>query len=968
MVGRRGELRASAGFLSRLLDDGAPGLLVVSGAAGVGKTRLVRELESALPEPVWMTVEAGVGEGADPFGRLLARWCGARPWMEASAARRAVYRFLDSLSLRLQLVPDRLTHLREELFEASPFLELACGLPPRPGSRPSLMEPPALREAVLSAWCSLLSAMSALDRVVLVVENAERLDGEQWRLLRRLLAGCGESGVLFVVTSRGGEAVGRALASAPDGMRRMELTLEGIPRSGLGELVRAVAGSPPGEALLELLWKRTMGVPLPVGQALGYLLESGMAAVSGEGLQLTVPEEEVPGCVRRMVLARAYLAGTQVAGLLQAAAVLGDGLERELLLQVSGMDDEVFAGALDSASSMELLDVRGRSVRFSHETLRSHFLESVEPERLAILHLRAASSLAMRLDGAAPSPWRLLSIGDHLQLAGSWGRAADYLRRAASALAGVYENEAAEAAYRRVVPLLHDTDRAEVELELAELLRDVGDLKGGMEVLGGTVARLDRDRRPGAVYARAATSLASMLCSAGGLERAEELLRRALGIFLEAGDDTGSAAAARHLAVVLRTAGRGREAMEAVERSLALARRSGDSTELSRSLYWAAIAYRNAGDTGRMRECVAEQEELASETDDARMRIKALDSRMRMHICDGLYDEALSVHDELVREAERTGSWAALSTATSKAGIVHLRMGEYESATECFSRCAELAEKSGNVKASCAALGNMAGAAIGMRDHETALKCSTRLVDRASAIGFREGVMSGYARMGHVLVLRRAREAALDCFGTQVELARGIGDTRNLSAGLSSMARVLLDLDRLEQALEASSEALAISRSNGDGHLLSTQLELQGRLLVHAGRPGEAEPLLREAVEALTGRRGREEHLSRALVHLHFARVVSGDRGAVESMGELLEETELEGEALVEALWLHWTATSDPGSRESALRELDLPGAAASPLLRRLRREMRAEEEGEARPEPEGCYTPPGNWRGEEGP
>jgi len=164
-----------------------------------------------------------------------------------------------------------------------------------------------------------------------------------------------------------------------------------------------------------------------------------------------------------------------------------------------------------------------------------------------------------------------------------------------------------------------------------------------------------------------------------------------------------------------------------------------------------------------MKEYTEEQVRLAQETGLIKSIIAGYDNLMRVHIYNRDYDRAEDVHTKLRKAAEKTANWAALSTATSKLGIIHLRKAEWEQAIDCFMQCVTLSIKTGNLRAKCAALGNLAHASIRIENIDAALEYATELIDTASVIGFRSGLMSGYARMGHIFFLKGDYESALDC-------------------------------------------------------------------------------------------------------------------------------------------------------------------------------------------------------------
>ncbi len=120
--------------------------------------------------------------------------------------------------------------------------------------------------------------------------------------------------------------------------------------------------------------RRTGGNPF----FLEALLEAGAA-------------EELPAGVAELVAARVGSLGKPVRRLLEAAAVLGQELDTDLLARVSGQSLDETLDALDDAAAARLLvpaaDGAGR-VAFAHALVREALAQTLPPARGARLHAR----------------------------------------------------------------------------------------------------------------------------------------------------------------------------------------------------------------------------------------------------------------------------------------------------------------------------------------------------------------------------------------------------------------------------------------------------------------------------------------------------------------------------------------------------------------------------------------------------
>jgi DNA-binding CsgD family transcriptional regulator len=372
LVGRRAELATAL----LLLDAAAGGdgrALLVTGEAGIGKSRLVAEVCARAPAAgmAVLTGRAVPGGGAyRPVTEALLRPLRTRPVLDSARLRP----FRSALS---RLVP---------LAEAAPA-------PPEP----ALDRTVVLGEAVVA----LLSELGGEHGCVLVLEDLHWADPDTVDLVRYLVAAVAGAPVLLALTARddsGPSDVARL--TAPD------LTVLPLARLGpaeVGALAAACRGGTPlpGPELRELV-ERADGLPLVVEEL----------AVAGSGAA-------VPATLAGLVAARmAALPGERRAVLVAAAVVVGDP-DRALLAEVTAADETAVLAALRAGVEVGLLVADDGRLRWRHALTRTAVLDALLPPERAALAVRTARVLDRRSDPTA----RAVAAGLHAQ-AGDPERAA----------------------------------------------------------------------------------------------------------------------------------------------------------------------------------------------------------------------------------------------------------------------------------------------------------------------------------------------------------------------------------------------------------------------------------------------------------------------------------------------------------------------------------------------------------------
>ena len=257
MVGRPGELERLRG-LWHSVRDGGRRVALVSGEAGVGKTRLVAE------------VVAGAAE--DGAAVLVGRCEPAAliPYQPVAEALRASPQAAEVFDEAPEPLRSR----------AAPLLDRPVGShPPQPSRRDG---PEEQRSALLDAVAGLFARLAGRGPVVFVVEEAETIDQASGRLLRHLARRLPER-LLMLVCFRDPPGSRhpplRELLAGLEGAGVADrLALAPLSKPDLGALVTRWTGSPVPAHFLDALWSST-GVtraPYPHRENLGSAASDGI--------------------------------------------------------------------------------------------------------------------------------------------------------------------------------------------------------------------------------------------------------------------------------------------------------------------------------------------------------------------------------------------------------------------------------------------------------------------------------------------------------------------------------------------------------------------------------------------------------------------------------------------------------------------------------------------------------------------
>lgn len=399
----------------RLLLDAVtspPALVMVSGEAGIGKSRLVHEIFG--------------GGGVEQRRVLLARCYPVRdrftlgPVIEALRDARA---YLPGRSLT-----PLVGALRPLLPELSGYL---------PSAPDPLLDPRAQRHRTFRALRELLEALGP---TVCVLEDLHWADGGTLEFLSFLLAKPPRE-LALVLTYRGED-----LGASPHPLLSLaSRATEGMPKSTIelsplsAQEVRALAA-----ALLECdqipqqfassLHARTGGIPFVVEEVVRSLQERVDPFLATRGFAYhELPNLEVPPGVSHSVLERIARLSAEANAVARASAVVGRPTTEDLLRKVAGLPPARSIEGLTEALGGGLLieQDRGR-YGLRHALAAQVVYEDIPTPRRRQLHLRAARALE-----TGPEPRPLAQIAHHFKEAGrlrQWARYAEAATDAASSI------------------------------------------------------------------------------------------------------------------------------------------------------------------------------------------------------------------------------------------------------------------------------------------------------------------------------------------------------------------------------------------------------------------------------------------------------------------------------------------------------------------------------------------------------
>ena len=298
-VGRDVELAHLQEAYRSALSAREPRLVSIVGDAGVGKTRLVREL--------WEWLGAQTPELLRRTGRCLPYGQGTTYWPFAEVLR-------EHFAILESDAPEAVARRLAE----RPFLGLTVGLPVAEGVHPLVV-----RERLHDAWLELFDELVQTRPLVVLIEDVHWAEEDLFDLLATLVRHV--DGQLLVLTTARPEVLDVRPGWGSDEPHATRLRLEALPEGDTARLLTALLGTDLPEPLRRIVLERAEGNPFFVEELVATLLDRGMLRRSNGGWSFDdVPADfDVPDTVQAVLAARIDLLAADEKAALQAASVIG---------------------------------------------------------------------------------------------------------------------------------------------------------------------------------------------------------------------------------------------------------------------------------------------------------------------------------------------------------------------------------------------------------------------------------------------------------------------------------------------------------------------------------------------------------------------------------------------------------------------------------------------------------------------
>ncbi|MGE5224473.1 MAG: tetratricopeptide repeat protein [Omnitrophica WOR_2 bacterium] len=828
MIGRDAEFSQLKQAVQSLVGHKKGQFVLLTGEAGIGKSRLTAEMKASLDLSAVQVIE---GQSLT-YRRLVAYWI-----------------FLDALRNCLGIVADsppalvkeRLTQVIQQNMDSRgeeilPYLEHVLSLDPSDktsGDRIQYLDAIQLRQQIFLSLRDFFIAMARGQPLILILEDLHWADQASLDLLLFLLESIDHAPLLIVAISRPFQegSLNRIEEWARQNLPRcyLPINLHSLSEDQSGQLLTQLLDTPElPETLRDSILQKSAGIPFYLEEILRMLIDEGMFQRVNNRWKI-VPGTNtdalpVPETLEGLILARFDRLDAIQRRVLQVASVIGLQFSRPVLQMVlQSIDRNELEKILMELIQREFIipqpDSPFTEYTFRHTLMSDAIYKTILKKERSELH---------GLIGEAIESIHFHRLEDHIEILArhySWSsrkdRALHYLILAGEKAARNNSNDHARQHYEQALELIAEVpftplQAIQVHAGLGDVLVFTGEYTAAREQYQSALKIINEHepifsekhsaliRKIGTTYERQGNYGQSLVCLADAQHVLDDrdspdTVERAQ-IF----NDTGW--------VHFR-----RGAIEAAEQNLIDARGLAEKT--NRYDVIASIYNRLGG--------VYFQKE-------------------QLNLASYYVQKSLALREEI-------GDIAAVARSYNNLGLLAWKRGQLDKALENFMRSYDLHANLGDIEGIIDLHGNLGLLQLDRGDLESAEKHLEESLAKAKQIGHSFIIGTAQKYMGRLYLLTEDWGKSIEFSSLSLQTFQGIGAKDELADVYNNISQAWLGMNDLEQAEKWAEKALLLLKEKDHGEILPVTddrgraLRLLGQIAYLHGIYPRAEKLLKES-------------------------------------------------------------------------------------------------------------------------
>lgn len=913
MVGRQAEFEQLTNFLQPLEENKFCGIMLIEGEAGIGKSRLVHEIQGHdqfSPGVVFWAhcqTKQYVREAFNPFRYWMRRYFEVSEMQGEARNKRSFNQHMDDLIFGTD---DR--QVVDELDRTRSFLGALLGLE-WPDSLYAEAEAQDRYEKTLAGLAALLLAEASIQPVIVLLEDVHWLDADSQTfiayLLSRLNADLSKSYPLAILATTRPSIIGEILgANSP----HQEIILDQLGEVETMHLAEQVLDAPPNPELLQFLLERTSGNPFFIEQILRYMVEQEVLNEGEKGWEINLAETSLlPADVRAVLVARLDQLERKEKEVVHFASVLGHEFDLQILAHMLDGDPGL-PDRISRCQQKGIWTALGENrYAFNHALMQDAAYHMQTHKQRARLHAAAAAAIKHHLSGELESHYGELAF--HSENAGEFAQAYHFYQLAARRAAQNYANQEAIHNFSGAIKL--STKISPPQSEIASLYLQRGRV---LELTGAfDQARADFESSLAIAHGADEHQITwqtfidlGKLWASRDYQKTSEYFLQALSYARKSDDLLLVGSSLNWMGNWYANNEEPLKAISSHQEAMQIFQEAGEKQQLAQSLDFLGMAYMLAADLNSSTSCYSRAIQLYREMNDRPGLITSLMGRGANTSCQYMltaipsYQPSDSFQDyaEAIQLAQEIGSPLLENGPYWVLGILNIIQGDFHQAYEIIQRGYQLSKEIQHREWHVSNLYAMGVYYCELLDPDTALPYLEEALNLAQDLQSRVWVHWVTSALAKACILQNDIESAHG-YLEKVISPQSPMDTLGRRCCWAQLARVALAKKEFQHALEITERLIETAPGMGENQVITYLWLLKAETLAEAGDIDKSLSLLEQAKEnaRISGevfllwrvRLVLAELLRGAGKHLEVENELRAARNLIHKLGETIDDQAL---------------------------------------------------------------------------
>jgi predicted ATPase len=808
IFGRETEIRALRDTFNEV-KGGQGRFVLISGEAGIGKTRLVNELmEELKDDAIFLEGACLYQTGVDPYLPFIDAL--KKYLFESGETAESVFS-----DMRLQA---------PEFYSMLPLGFVYKG-------SVSIFKETELKSERVRLYEAVTNTLRRIARtrpLVLFIDDIQWGDIESLHLLKHIAQNISENPIMIIGAYRSeelGDKTGKQhilkvmIAELMNQEFVREISLNRLNIEDTGKIIGLHINETVQDSLLNTIYKKSEGNPLFIEEIITALMERPRK----KDWQ-NISDLRIPRTIMDAVLGRVDKLGTRPRKVLNIASVMGESFDGEVLLNVMKDDEDAYIDGLEKLLELSIIEedssAKGDSYRFHHGLVQEVVYGNLQSLKKRIFHDRIGNGLEEVFESNLDEV--LGELVYHYSRAGNNRKIFEYCCKAGEKAEKVYSVEESIRYYKTALDSLNRLKGKEelngllVNVTEEDILTKLGDanrINGNWDeslrfydkafnLTDDKKKKLVLSGRIGWIYHRRGKDPEALEMCMHNLELVNEECEEKVFLL----DIIGQ---------IQRATGEYDEALEQYEKCLEISEKIDYRRGIGQAFSNIGSTHLMKGDLSLALEFFKKGRSIWEEIWDLREIGYSNYNLGRVYFYKGDFDRTLEYLHESKRISEETGDLHKLAMSLSAIGTALSSISDSDEVIENLERGLKISQEIGELRQAAICLQNIGLIYYDKEMYNEALAYLEKCLKMAKEMNDRTIMTAAYQNIGRVYKAWGELDEAIRSYEKSLEIANELGTKGWMSYALCTMGEAYRLKGEIEKAKKFGNEAMEHSKNSG---------------------------------------------------------------------------------------------------------------------------------------------------------